>query len=218
MKIPPSKRPDSKVLPLTTATEEFKVLPVDNKKHTKRAVFLDRDGTINVERGYLLNPFDIELNPTVGEAIHTLNSIKVLTIVVTNQAAIDKKLLSVEQLEKIHETLWNKLSSNDAKYDALYYCPHSPEITPNCFCRKPKPGLIFQAAKDFGIDLASSFMIGDKLTDIQAGYSAGCKTILLLSGHGEKAHKEIENNPIASADFICQNLGEAVAWMLPDIL
>jgi len=188
------------------------------KCQPSRAIFLDRDGTINVERGYLLDPGDIELNPTAGEAMRILNELNILTIVITNQAAIDKKLLSLEQFEKINDKLWEDLSDAGAHYDALYYCPHSPEITPECSCRKPKPGLIIQAAKDFNIDLTSSFMVGDKLTDIEAGQFSGCKTILLRSGHGEKAYKNLENYHGIPPNFTCQNLGEAVAWLLPHLL
>lgn len=137
---------------------------------------------------------------------------------ITNQAAIDKKLLSEEQFEKINKKLWSELSKNHAYYDALYFCPHSPKITPNCCCRKPKPGLILQAAMDFDINLSESFVIGDKLTDIEAGYSSGCKTIFLLSGLGANSLKELAGYSGANPNFVCQNLKEAVTWLLPQML
>lgn len=210
---PSTTRPLSRYLILSQSDLENR-LSRQEKCQPSRAIFLDRDGTINVERGYLLHPADIELNPTAGEAMRILNELNILTIVITNQAAIDKRLLSLEQFEIISDKLWEDLSAVGAHFDALYYCPHSPEITPDCHCRKPKPGLILQAAKDFNIDLPSSFMIGDKLTDIEAGHASGCKTILLLSGHGEKAYKDLENYEGTHPDFICRNLGEAVAWLL----
>jgi D-glycero-D-manno-heptose 1,7-bisphosphate phosphatase len=216
MKKTGSKRPASRFLP-DTMSDDISLYGVDRKRPVNKAVFLDRDGTINVERGYLLHPAGIELNPTAGEAMHILNELNILTIVITNQAAIDKKLLSIEQFGKINDKLWGDLSNAGAHYDALYYCPHSPEITPACHCRKPKPGLILQAAKDFNINLTSSFMIGDKLTDVEAGHSTGCKTVLLLSGHGENAYKNLESYEGTLPDFVCQNLGEAVKWLLPYI-
>ena len=218
MKNPPTEKPESRFIPDGVFEEDLSLDIINTKKYRNKAVFLDRDGTINVERGYILNPNDIELNPSTGQAMRILNELNILTIVITNQAAIDKRLLSLEQFEKINGKLWEDLSGMGAHYDVLYYCPHSPEITPDCHCRKPNPGLILQAAKDFDIDLASSFMVGDKLTDIEAGRLSGCKTILLLSGHGEKAYKNLGDYHGTPPDFICQNLGEAVTWLLPHIL
>lgn len=218
MKNTHTQRPKNRFIPDGIFREYLSPNITNKKRNTSKAVFLDRDGTINVERGYLLNPGDIELNPSAGEAIHTLNELNILTIVITNQAAIDKGLLSLEQFEKINDKLWENLSGVSAHYDALYFCPHSPEITPGCHCRKPKPGLILQAAKDFNVDLSASFMIGDKLSDIEAGQLSGCKTILLLSGHGEKAYRDLENYHGIPPNFICQNLGEAIAWLLSNIL
>ncbi len=208
----------SRFLPESIFREDISLHDVDMEKPVNKAVFLDRDGTINVERGYLLNPADMELNPTVGEAMRILNELNILTVVITNQAAIDKKLLSMEQFGKINDKLWDDLSNVGAYYDALYYCPHSPEITPGCRCRKPKPGLLLQAAKDFNINLPFSFMIGDKLTDIEAGQESGCKTILVRSGFGEKSYNNLVNYSGVVPDYICNDLNEAVAWLLPKIL
>lgn len=213
MKYPLPNKFESRSIPGNASKQDFTFLLIDKIKFYNKAVFLDRDGTINVEHGYLLDPNDIELCPTAGEAIHTLNSLGILTIVITNQASIDKKLLSMEQFERINEKLWDELSKKDAYYDALYFCPHSPEITPECFCRKPQPGLILQAAKDFDIDLSKSFMVGDKLTDIEAGKASGCKTILVLSGRGEKAYKELQDGGKVSPDFVAKTLEEAVKWI-----
>jgi D,D-heptose 1,7-bisphosphate phosphatase len=213
-----AQRPKSRLVPDDLFRKDSSLDIASRRNYTHKAVFLDRDGTINIERGYILNPIDIELNSRAGEAMRILNESNILTIVITNQAAIDKKLLSLEQFERVNEKLWADLSDADAHYDALYYCPHSPEVTPGCQCRKPKPGLILKAANDFNINLSSSFMIGDKLSDIQAGQLCGCRTILLLSGHGEKAYKDLKFRHEAPPDFICQNLREAVTWLLPNIL
>lgn len=208
------QRPKSRILSDRLTAREALSGGVGHEKSARGAVFLDRDGTLNVERGYILQPADIELIPTAGESVRTLNDLDIPVIIITNQAAIAKNLLSPEQLERVNEKLWTELSAAGAYYDALYYCPHSPEVTPECQCRKPKPGLILQAARDFNIDLSASFMIGDKLSDIGAGRSAGCKTILLLSNGGKDVYQGAE---AASPDFTCRNVGEAIAWLLPRI-
>lgn len=187
-----------------------------------QAVFLDRDGTINLapsgHNRYILKPEEIELAPGASEMIYALNCLKVVVIIITNQAAIGKRELSFQEMEKINERLWRKLSRHDAHYDALYFCPHSPEIIPNCFCRKPKPGLIFQAAIDFNIDLSSSFMIGDNMTDVYAGQASGCKTILISNNIRDKGERRVyESDLDGSPDFDCQNLVEATVWLLRKI-
>ncbi len=184
----------------------------------RKVVFLDRDGTINVEKGYIIDPQDIELDPLAGASISSLNRQGIPVIVITNQAAIEKGLLTVETFEKINEKLWNDLQAVNAHYDALYYCPHSPEITTDCPCRKPKSGLFLQAARDFNIDLSASFMVGDKLTDVKAGRSSGCKTVLLLNGPETKPGRPGFDDGTLPPDFICETLAQAIDWILPQIL
>jgi len=191
------------------------VLPTNG---AKKAVFLDRDGTINVEKGYITDPQEIELVPLAGASISSLNRQGIPVIVITNQAAIEKRLLTVETFEKINEKLWNDLQASNAHYDALYYCPHSPEITTDCLCRKPKSGLFLEAAGDFNIDLPASFMIGDKLTDVKAGRLSGCKTVLLMNRPGIKPGTLQFEDGLPSPDFICDTLSQAIDWILPQIL
>ena len=188
------------------------------KEGKRKVVFLDRDGTINVEKGYIIDPQEIELAPLAGASISSLNRQGIPVIVITNQAAIEKGLLTVETFEKINEKLWNDLQAVNAHYDALYYCPHSPEITAECLCRKPKSGLFLQAARDFNIDLPASFMVGDKLTDVKAGRSSGCKTVLLLSGLKTKPGTIGFDDGTLPPDFICETLAQAMDWILPQIL
>ena len=190
-------------------------LPHNSKR---RVVFVDRDGTINLEKGYVIDPQDIKLAPTTGDSISSLNRHGIPVIVITNQTAIGKGLLTVETFEKINEKLWGELQAVNAHYDALYYCSHSPEITADCPCRKPEPGLLLQAARDFDIDLPGSFMIGDKLTDVRAGHASGCKTVLLLSGHGETQDRLAFSEDGSRPDFTCDTLAEAIDWILPQIL
>ena len=183
------------------------------KKGVNRAVFLDRDGTINVERGYLLNPGDVELLPTAGESIRTLNGLGFLTIIVTNQSPLQKGLLTFDELETINQKLWDELQSFQAFYDAFYFCPHAAEEEKKCCCRKPEPGLVFQAALDFNVDLGASFFIGDKLSDIEAGKRSGCETALVLSGRGRRTLEELKTTHGSYPDYVCETLLDAVAWV-----
>ncbi len=160
--------------------------------HQQKAVFLDRDGTINKYAGFLRNIDDFELLPGVCEAVRRINRSGYLAIVVTNQPVIARGEVTREQLEQIHNKMETLLGEQGAYLDAIYYCPHHPdrgyageipELKMDCDCRKPKPGLLLEAAKDFNIDLSCSWMVGDSKSDILAGQAAGCKTALL--GEGE---------------------------------
>jgi len=142
------------------------------------AIFLDRDGVINQERKDYVKKLDefIILDKT-SDAINIIKNHGFLVIIITNQSPINRKLLSVETLNKIHEKLQSYLERYDTSFDGVYFCPHTP--SENCECRKPKPGLILQAVIDFQIDLSESYMIGNSETDIHAAKNAGCKGILL---------------------------------------
>ena len=143
-----------------------------------KAIFLDRDGVINQERkDYVKNIEEFIIFESVHDAITLIKNHNFLVIIITNQSAVNRKLLTIENLDKIHEKLQNYLKMHDTSFDHVYFCPHMPKE--NCDCRKPKPGLIIQAKKDFKIELSQSFMIGDSQTDVQAAESAGCKGILL---------------------------------------
>ncbi len=157
-----------------------------------KAVFVDRDGTINEiiyyqDLGIIDSPFTVEqlkLLPGVGEAIRILNQSEFKVILVSNQPGIAKSHFSEDTFEKIKEKMQRELAKYGAFLDAEYYCLHHPEAKneeykKNCDCRKPKPGLLLKAAKDLNINLAKSWMVGDGLTDIEAGKRVGCKTILL---------------------------------------
>ena len=143
-----------------------------------RAVFLDRDGVINKERkNYVKNLEEFEIFNGVSKAIKILKEKNFLVIIITNQSAINRNLLTKDKLDEIHNHLQEILKKDNTSFDAIYYCPHKPEE--NCDCRKPKPGLLLRAAKDHKIDLKNSFFIGDSITDIEAANAAGCKGILL---------------------------------------
>ncbi len=157
-----------------------------------RAVFLDRDGVINEivyfqDLGLLdspLNPRQFKLLPNVAKAIKILNGLGLKVVIASNQPSIAKGKTTVELFERIRAKMHRELKRGGARIDAEYYCFHHPEskytkYRVRCRCRKPKPGLLLRAAKDLGIDLRKSFMVGDSVTDIQAGAAAGCRTILI---------------------------------------
>jgi len=143
-----------------------------------KAIFLDRDGVINEERkDYVKNLNEFIILKGVSKAIKLLKQNNFLVVIITNQSAINRKLLTVDELNKIHNYLQDILKKDNAMCDAIYYCPHKPDD--NCDCRKPKPGLLLRAAQENNIDLQKSFLIGDSMTDIEAASEAGCKGILL---------------------------------------
>lgn len=174
--------------------EDFKAGRVKGKnlQNKQKAVFLDRDGTINKYAGFLRNVDDFELIDGVIEVIKAINDSGYLAIVVTNQPVIARGEVSYEELETIHNKMETLLGKAGAYLDAIYYCPHHPhkgydgeipELKIECSCRKPKPGMLLEASTKYNINLGESWMIGDAENDIQAGKAAGCKTVLI--GEGE---------------------------------
>ena len=204
-------RPLSRIMSLSLLILKDKIEQRRNFNH-QSAVFLDRDGTINIEQGYIINPLNLEIYPSAGEAIFTLNTLGFLVIIVTNQAAIGKGLLTLTQFEEVNQALWDSLRQSKAYYDALYYCPHDPEIKGGCECRKPQEGLILQAAMDFNINLSSSYLVGDKLSDIEVGQKCGCTSILVLTGYGPE-HAIEKTNKSITPSFIAETLTQAVCWI-----
>jgi D-glycero-D-manno-heptose 1,7-bisphosphate phosphatase len=181
------------------------------------AVFLDRDGTINEEVNYLGDPALLKLTPGAAKAIHLLNAHNIPVIVVTNQAGIARGYFNEAQMHLVHQALDLILAPDNAKIDAYYFCPHHPtagigEYKINCSCRKPEPGMLHQAAQDLHLDLSQSYLVGDKLTDIQAGNLAGCQTVLVETGYG-KAESKTQQEEI-KIDRICSDLLNAIDWIL----
>ncbi len=173
----------------------------------RRAVFLDRDGTINREVGYVSDPDVLELLPGVAEAIKRLNQSGWLVIAVTNQSGIGRGYLSHEMVEGVHQRLEAMLAGEGAFLDSIRYCPHHPDA--GCDCRKPAVGLICQAAADSHIDLSNSYVVGDKESDIELGHRAGTRTILVLTGYGKETQRRIDQ-----VDFVASDLESAVHWIL----
>ena len=171
----------------------------------KRAIFLDRDGVINKEVNHLSNPAQFEFIPGSIEALKILKQKGFLLIVITNQAGIARGLFSEETLNQIHNKMRRILNQNKIILDDIFYCPHHPDFTGACNCRKPKPGMILKAQRKYNIKLQASFMVGDTLSDIETGIAANCKTVLVLTGYGlEERNKMISTKP----DYVFENLLE----------
>lgn len=146
-----------------------------------KAVFLDRDGTINKEVGYLASVNEFEFLPEVIKALKILSSTDYRIIILTNQSGIARGYLNEKTLKRIHEKMCDDLENEGVRIDGVYYCPHHPDE--KCECRKPNIGLIKKAKEDFNLNLKESYMIGDSTRDIKTGMNAGCKTILVETGY-----------------------------------
>lgn len=171
---------------MVTKDIESGLVSAKNLKNKQKAVFLDRDGTINIYKGFLRDCEEMELIPGVAEQIRKINESGYLAIVVTNQPVIARGECSVEELDRIHEKMETLLGQEGAYIDDLLYCPHHPdrgfegeraEYKIECECRKPKPGMLLQAAEKYNIDLEASYMIGDDERDMEAGRRVGCKVV-----------------------------------------
>lgn len=173
-----------------------------------KAVFLDRDGSINSDKkGYISNPNDFTLFSFSAPAIKILNDNNYLVFLVTNQSGVGRGYFTTKEVEVIHKKLKSDLAIYGAKIDKIYYSTFhktgfSSDIYNNPLDRKPLPGMFERAKRDFDFDIKSSFMIGDKSSDIKFGKNCGLKTILLLTGEGEKSFYEKKEKP----DFVCKNV------------
>jgi D-glycero-D-manno-heptose 1,7-bisphosphate phosphatase len=180
----------------------------------RRAVFLDRDGTINIEKEYLYQVKDFEFIQGAPEAIRLLNQAGIMAVVATNQSGVARGYYTEDDVENLHRHIAHELEcSSGAHIDAWLYCPHHPagrgSYSLQCDCRKPLPGMLQEAARRYGIDLDNSTMIGDKLADIEAGKAAGCRTILVRTGYGTVDEKYIGPDTV-----VCDDLLSAVKYLL----
>jgi D-glycero-D-manno-heptose 1,7-bisphosphate phosphatase len=186
-----------------------------------RAVFLDRDGTISREVGYIRDLDHLELLPKSAEAIRRLNRSGMKVIVVTNQSGVARGYYPEAHVRRVNDRLTALLKAEGAELDGIYYCPHHPTegsgpYTQSCRCRKPEPGMLHQAALDQPIDLGRSFVVGDKLTDMEMAHRVGAKGVMVLTGHGpDELGRKGESGP--DPDRIVSDLGEAVEWILAEV-
>lgn len=179
------------------------------------AVFIDRDGTISEEVGYVNHPSRFRVFPYSAEAIRILNENGLLAIVITNQAGVARGYFAEEVILKIHDQLKRDLQNGSAQLDGIYYCAHHPSVGEPpyrlaCDCRKPKTGLIEQAARDFEIDIAASWMAGDRYSDVELARNAGLRSAFLLSGYGRGEWEYQSQNWKHQPDLVSENLLEAV--------
>jgi D-glycero-D-manno-heptose 1,7-bisphosphate phosphatase len=182
----------------------------------RRAVFMDRDGTISEEVGYINHPSRFRLFPYAKEAIKLLNDNGWLAVVITNQAGVARGYFPEAMIETVHQHLEEELRSEGARVDGIYYCAHHPSVgeppyRQDCDCRKPKPGLINQAAKDLDIELEQSWMIGDRYSDIELAHNAGVRAALVLSGYGRGEWENQRDEWKYQPDLIADDLLNAVA-------
>jgi D-glycero-D-manno-heptose 1,7-bisphosphate phosphatase len=191
------------------------------------AVFLDRDGTINEEVGYLDSLEKLKIFPEAFDAIRLINQSGMKAVVISNQSGVARGYFDEDFLETVHARIQALLKEHKAWIDRFYYCPHHPTegtgvYRTACPCRKPEPGLLLQASQEMDIDLARSYMVGDMPKDIEAAGKAGAKGILVQTGYGADHLRQMKNGFAANhfssiqPDYIADNILDAVAWIMKD--
>ena len=186
-----------------------------------RAVFLDRDGTINEEVGYVNHLERFVLLPRAGEAIRLLNDHGLKTVVVTNQSGVARGYFPESLIHLIHERMQAILNVEGAHLDGIYYCPHHPDAgdppyRQRCRCRKPETGLVEEAAKALDLDCSRSYMVGDRGKDLEFAHRIGAKGILVLTGYGKGEWEYCRDQWRVKADHVARDLYEAVEWILQE--
>lgn len=190
----------------------------------KIAVFLDRDGTLNIEKGYIRSVAEIELIPGAAQAVRRLNDAGILCILTSNQTGAARGYYPLEHIHALNKRVADLLKAEaDARLDAVYFCPHYeggvvPELALPCTCRKPAPGMIKKAQKDFpDINLRRSFVVGDKATDITFARNAGCRGILVKTGYGKDVLVGVYQNLETRPDAVFADITEAVTYILTEV-
>jgi D-glycero-D-manno-heptose 1,7-bisphosphate phosphatase len=185
-------------------------------------VFIDRDGTISEEVGYVNHISRYQVYPWTAEAIRNFNEAGLKAIVVTNQAGVARGYFTEELVKQVHEKLVTEMTRAGARFDAIYYCPHHPSVgeppyRQTCNCRKPKIGMLERAAAEFGIDVAQSYVIGDRYGDIELAQNAGARSIFVLSGYGLGEYEYQRQNWKWQPDWVAKDLLEASQVVLQAI-
>jgi D-glycero-D-manno-heptose 1,7-bisphosphate phosphatase len=184
-----------------------------------RAIFLDRDGTLNVEDGHITSPERFRLYSFAAEAVRLINQSGWKAIVLTNQSGIARDYFTEATLIEIHELMRESLRLQGARLDAIYYCAHHPDygLPPYrlvCDCRKPKPGLAEMAARDFNLDLNRCYVIGDRYRDVEAGHAAGARGVMVMTGYGREEYQTDRERWPRQPDYVAEDLLDAVKWIL----
>ena len=185
--------------------------------HLAPTVFLDRDGTLIEEVGYLSHLDRIVLYPWSIESVKLLNRAGFKVVVVTNQAGVARGLFDEDFIDEAHRFLDQKFGDGGAMIDKFYYCPHHPEASVEayrceCDCRKPKAGMLWKAAQELQLELSHSFVIGDRLSDLRLGQAVGARSLLVRTGYGETTARELTDD--VEVDYTAPELMTAVAWIL----
>ena len=185
----------------------------------KRAVFLDRDGTLNEEVGYINHIDRFRLFPWTAPAVRKLNEAGIPSVVVTNQSGVARDYFPLDLVHQVHERLRIELARCEARLDAIYFCPHHPDgkvaaYTTRCACRKPEPGMLVRAAQDLDLDFGSSYMISDRFQDLSMAFRVGMKGVLLLTGYGKGEYLYHRDKWPRLPAFVAADLLEAVNWIL----
>lgn len=179
-----------------------------------RAILLDRDGVINEDReDYVKSWQEVRFIKGARQALKQIHRAGIPVVVITNQAAVGRGLITEDDLSDIHARLMKAIQKAGGKISKIYYCPHPPEA--RCHCRKPRIGMLKKAAQEFRLDLRQCFFVGDALRDVQAGKQAGCHTVLVQTGQGKKSlQKILAAQATVSPDWVCDNLASATSLML----
>jgi D-glycero-D-manno-heptose 1,7-bisphosphate phosphatase len=180
----------------------------------RRAAFLDRDGTICEEMGYVNHVDRLRIFPFAAAAIRQLNQAQVPVIIVTNQSGVARDIFPESLVHQVHQKMIAELSAGGARVDAIYFCPHKTEDA--CECRKPNPGLLERAAGEHALDLPASWVVGDRYADLEMGYAAGARGILVMTGYGRGEYELHHTRWARQPDSLAENLTEAVRRILND--
>jgi len=180
----------------------------------RRAAFLDRDGTICEEMGYVNHVDRLQIFPFAAAAIRQLNEAQVPVIVVTNQSGVARDIFPESLVQEVHQKMIAELSAGGARVDAIYFCPHKSEDA--CECRKPNPGLLERAAGDHALDLSASWVVGDRFADLEMGHAAGARGILVMTGYGRGEYELHHTRWARQPEALAENLTEAVRRILND--
>ena len=180
----------------------------------RSAVFLDRDGTVSEEVGYLYDSSMYRIFPWTGPAIQRLNAKGLHVILATNQSGIGRGYFTEDMVHRVHRKLSDEIGRSGARLDATYFCPHTPDSCRDC--RKPHPGMLYRARDEMAVDLETSYMVGDRQTDVEAGKAAGTRTILVMTGDGPNQRDQYRNSEV-QPDYFANTLSDAVDWILEDV-
>ena len=185
----------------------------------QRAVFFDRDGTLNEEIGHVSDPQQFRVYPFAARAVRMVNEAGLLAIVVTNQSGVGRGLFAESLVHRVHRQLTRRIAAGGGRLDAIFYCPHHPEASLEqyrvvCACRKPSPGLLEAAAKQFGIELSKSFVVGDRFVDVHLAHRVGARSVLVLTGVGRNELEDEQTGGTEQPDYVAENVCEAVRWIV----